>query len=302
MTQKNNDLKDELGAIEQTMCERWVAVIRELWGVRDTEEEAAFCPEVSMHTETICSSQAGEVQIIHAVPPKATNNLFIYAHGGGWISPLNKDHVKWAKLFAKLSRYQVFIVEYKLCPEFPFPAALYDMVTVYKHALDNSFDKIAVGGDSSGGNLSVATVLYALDHQLKLPDKVLDICSFHDFYFEQYQSAQTIGLEKNSSIDMRLVGFNRACYVPYLKDWKNPYASPLYANLHEFPDTFVFVAAQDPLCDDNIAFANKLKKQSNSNVLLKIYPDMPHSFHCHMNLAPIEAQQATEDLVDFLWS
>lgn len=208
--------------------------------------------------------------------------------------------MKWAKLFAKLTKYTVFIVEYKLCPEHPFPAGLHDIVAVYQHALDEGFEKISVGGDSSGGNLSVAMALYAQDHNLPLPHKILDICSFHDFYFEQYHSAQTMGLEKNSSIDMRLVSFNRACYVPYLKDWKNPYASPIYANLQNFPDTFVFVAGADPLRDDNIAFAQKLQKESSNKVLLKLYPDMPHSFHCHMDIAPKEAKEANQDLVNFL--
>jgi acetyl esterase/lipase len=90
---------------------------------------------------------------------------------------------------------------------------------------------------------------------------------------------------------MRLVSFNRACYVPYLKHWKHPYASPIYADLKNFPDTFIFVAGADPLCDDNVAFAEKLKKESSSKALLKIYPDMPHSFHCHMDIAPEEAEK-----------
>lgn len=295
-----HELKHQLGSIEQTMSDRWVSAVRELWGVRDEVEEAAFCPDVGMHAFILPSKFAGDVEIIRATPKKASNNAFIYAHGGDWISPLNKDHVKWAKYFAQLSNYTVFIVEYKLCPEHPFPAGLHDIIATYQHALEQGFNKVSIGGDSSGGNLSVATALYAKDHHLPLPDKILDICSFHDFYFEQYNSAQTLGLEKNSSIDMRLVGFNRACYVPYLKDWKHPYASPIYADVTDFPDTFVFVAGADPLCDDNIAFANKLERESNNTVLLKVYPDMPHSFHCHMDIAPQQAERANQDLVDFL--
>lgn len=293
-------LKNELGKIENTMCDRWVSIVRQLWGVRNPEAEALFYPEISIAVETLQSDLAGEVSYLRIIPEKPIHSALIYAHGGGWISPLNEDHVKWAKHIAHLTGFTVFAVEYKLAPEHPFPAALLDLVAVYELARHQQFDKICVGGDSSGGNLSVALALYALDNNLPLPNKVVDICSFHDFYFEHYVSAQTLGLAKNSSIDMRLVGFNRGCYVPYLKDWKNPYASPIYADLSKLPDTFILVAGDDPLRDDNIAFASALKKVSKNKVVLKIYPDMPHSFHCHMAQAPEVAQAANSDLAAFL--
>lgn len=293
-------LKKELGEIENTMCDRWVAIVRQLWGVRNPQAEASFCPDVTIKDEVLQSPLAGEVHYLRIKPPQPINAALIYAHGGGWISPLNQDHVKWAKYIAHLTGFTVFAVEYKLAPEYPFPAALHDMIAIYKLALQEKFTKICVGGDSSGGNLSVALALYALDHSLPLPHKILDNCSFHDFYFEQYESAQTIGLAKNSSIDMRLVGFNRGCYVPYLKDWKHPYASPIYADLTALPDIFILVAGDDPLCDDNIAFAAAAKKSSKKEVFLKIYPNMPHSFHCHIENAPEMAYAANADLAEFL--
>jgi len=177
---------------------------------------------------------------------------------------------------------------------------LYDIVATHQKALEEGFSEIFAGGDSSGGNLSVALALYARDNNIPMPSKILDICSFHDFYFENYESAQTIGLQKNASIDMRLVGFNRGCYVPYLKDWKNPYASPIYADLRDFPATFVLVAGDDPLRDDNIAFAKALEKAGCNQMVLKIYPNMPHSFHCHMEKAPEQAKLANQEMAEFL--
>lgn len=79
-----NHLKNQLGNIEQTMCDRWVSTVRELWGARNLEEEAAFCPEVKMQPEIILSTLAGEVEIIRASPPSATNNVFMPTVAAGY--------------------------------------------------------------------------------------------------------------------------------------------------------------------------------------------------------------------------
>ena len=291
---------DELAKIENSLLQNWVNSVRELLGHRDPASEATYLPEINVQLETFHSNLAGDVTVMVMTPAKTNNRALVYLHGGGWISPLNSDHIKWAKYMAALTNYTVYAVEYKLCPEYPFPAGLYDAVATYQLAIERGFEKIAVGGDSSGGNLAVALALYARDNQLPMPQCILDNCSIHDFYFEKYTSAQTIGLEPGACIDMRLVGFNRGCYVPLLKDWKHPYASPIYADLTDLPPTFVLVAGDDPLKDDNMAFAKEAQKVTSNKVILKVYDHLPHSFHCHMDDVPEAAKLANDDLAAFL--
>ncbi len=114
----------DLGAIESSMCQHWVGTVRKLWGRRDPKAEQEFCPTVKMQTESWHSELAGEVTQIRLTHSKPNNKALIYAYGGGWLSPLNTDHIKWAKYFAELTGITMFAVEYKLAPEHPFPVCV----------------------------------------------------------------------------------------------------------------------------------------------------------------------------------
>jgi len=115
------------------------------------------------------------------VPSKATARgpLLVFFHGGGWVYGDLDSHDPTCRFLAERSRVRVLSVEYRLAPEHPFPAAYDDAVTAYRwvagHAADLGGDpaRLAVGGDSAGGNLAAGVAILAAREGLPLAFQLL---------------------------------------------------------------------------------------------------------------------------------
>lgn len=155
-------------------------------------------------------------------------------------------------------------MDYRLAPENHFPAGLNDVYNVlqwtYKNAenINGNKKKIAVAGDSAGGNLSAAVSLMTLNESgphitcqvLIYPStNIYELNTQSWSYFANDFNISKEDMEKYISL-----------YIPRKEDRKTPYASPLLAkNLKELPDTLVITSEIDPLRDDGEAYGNKLK-------------------------------------------
>lgn len=284
---------------QPTLRTAWVEMIRARWGNPENPELSLF-PEVQRQELIIPKTIDSEVKVTQFIPPDASDDMFVYLHGGGWVIPTSGKHLAWAKRIAAMSKMSVLSVDYRLIPEHPFPAALHDALTVYQYARHQTSGRVIIGGDSAGANLGAAVALYCADEAWQMPDKILFLCGYADQIFEPYASMQTLGIG-SPYVELSVCAFIRAMYLPNSDDWKKPYASPIYGDLTNFPPTCIVVGMEDPLCDDNLAFANKLKA-AGVEVALHLADRMPHSFFTYPELLGESAEVTNRFIVNFMKS
>ena len=202
----------------------------------------------------------------------------VYFHGGGWTIGDLDTHDVLCRQLAVGARCAVFSVDYRLAPENPFPAAVDDAVAATKYVLSNpgplkiDASRVAVGGDSAGGNLAAVVALEL--RKLKLAYQLL-------IYPATDQRCEFESHERNGEgylLTKEGIHAFRAGYLPQQKDWTDWRASPLLAADHRgVAPAYVLTAAFDPLLDEGRAYAEKL---SSAGVMVEYneYPDMVHGF------------------------
>ncbi|GAA4743461.1 alpha/beta hydrolase [Gordonia alkaliphila] len=107
----------------------------------------------------------------HDDPPKAHDKTILYLHGGGYFGTTPSMYTAFAAALVRLSGCQIFIPDYRMSPEFPFPAALHDAADAYRGLLEMGIgaDDIIVAGDSGGGGLSTSLIVYLQEQGLQKP-------------------------------------------------------------------------------------------------------------------------------------
>ena len=205
----------------------------------------------------------------------------IFFHGGGWVIGDLDTHDVVCRQFANGARCAVFSVEYRLAPEAPFPAAVDDSVAALRYvaadasALGVDPRRIAVAGDSAGGNLAAVVCLAARDAGGLAPCFQLLIYPATD------QRAGFPSHEKNGDgylLTRRVMNYFSNHYLPQASDWTDWRASPLLAqSLAGLPPAHVITAGFDPLVDEGRAYAERLEREGVKTVYRE-YPDMVHGF------------------------
>jgi acetyl esterase len=203
----------------------------------------------------------------------------VYFHGGGWMIGDLDTHDVLCRQLAVGARCAVFSVDYRLAPEYPFPAAVDDCWHATRYVAENAvklkIHGIAVGGDSAGGNLAAAISLLARDQAGPAINFQLLIYPATD------QRCGTASHERNGQgylLTRDSIDFFRRAYLPNEKDWLDWRASPLLAKSHaNLPPALVIAAGYDPLVDECRAYADKLRGAGGS-VTYREFGDMVHGF------------------------
>src|SRR5215472_13382935 len=178
----------------------------------------------------------------------------------------------------------VVSANYRLAPEWPFPACLDDCLAVLQWMRKNGATlggdgtRIAVGGDSAGGNLAAALVIKARDEGVSPPQAAVLLAPITDFFFEQHESFERLA-PLGIVYDTAFIGFIRGAYLVHGENWAHPHASPARADLRNYPPTFIATGTADPLVDDNRAFAQKLRAAGGEKVEHFVREGMPHGFY-----------------------
>jgi epsilon-lactone hydrolase len=159
----------------------------------------------------------------------------------------------------KNAHISALMIEYRRAPESPFPAALEDAVESYKYLLAQGYkpENIAIGGDSAGGGLAVATLLFLKNNQIPLPKCSILLCPWVDLTFH-FPSIERLD-ESDCIIDVKELKYRADLYIGKA-EVKNPYISPYFGDLSGLPDTYVQTAEEDVLVDEGVAFAEKAQK------------------------------------------
>ncbi len=205
----------------------------------------------------------------------------IYFHGGGWCIGSIESHDHVCRWLSKKSGAVVISVDYRLAPEHKFPAAVDDAYEatcwIFAHAAELGLDpeRIAVGGDSAGGNLSAVVCLLARDRgSVKIHSQLL-IYPATDMLM-RFPSYLSNG--ENYRLTRTLINWFVLGYLRDGEDINDVRASPLMADSHaNLPPAYIMTAGFDPLMDEGRAYADKLKEEG-VDLEYRCYEGMMHGF------------------------
>lgn len=259
-------------------------------------------PAMASVEERHIATHAGDVRIRVYRPRQERQGgpdpALAYLHGGGWTIFSLDTHDRVMREYAARSGGTVIGVDYALSPEAKFPLALEQTIGTVEwlHAhgseLDIDATRLAIGGDSAGGNLAVATALKFRDggkgsmlRALLLNYAALDSeCS--SLATEHYGGpAFMLGGE-----EMRQFWVN---YLASAEEARNPYACPARADLRGLPPTFLTIAECDLLAEQNLAFARALRGAGVETEAV-VYPGATHSFLEAVAVARVAARALEE--------
>ena len=205
------------------------------------------------------------------------DGLVIYIRGGGFVMGSLDTHHSVAAEIASKSQVKVMAVDFRLAPEYPFPAALEDCYNalIYAHAQADTLgidrNKIILAGDSSGANMAVVVAMMARDRNgpalagQALISPVLDFTRWRN------------GGDDAPLLTGGEMEFYTACYTPDPSTTSHPYVSPLVAgDFSGLPKAYVMGAEKDSLAIDAQLYAQALQRQG-IDVELVIEPGMVHA-------------------------
>ncbi|KAL7754251.1 hypothetical protein RI367_000232 [Sorochytrium milnesiophthora] len=220
----------------------------------------------------------------HVKPQDMTDMVVLYLHGGAYFLSSKQSYRHMLEPVARTVTCRVFSVEYRLAPEYVFPAALHDAVSAYVYLTEHEHidpSKIVLGGDSAGGNLSMALLLYLRDHDYPMPagamlmspwvDLSHDLPSLHENAPYDYIRPWTSDNAINPS--RLFLGDDN-----YLDDGARlPLVSPVYDDCHKLPPVLFSAGTDEILMDENILLAIKLAR-AGSKVRFELYEHQIHAF------------------------
>lgn len=230
---------------------------------------------------------------------KNEHMVLLQLHGGGYIGGMRNVYRSFAGLYSELGRgLSVLTVDYRVAPEYPYPAALEDAIYAYNWLLQAGWqeDEIVVAGDSAGGGLAMALCMYLKNQNRKLPAGIIAMSPWTDLtqsgssYIDNYEKDPLFGNTKDSLI------YNKD-YVQD-EDTTNPYISPLYGNFTGFPPMLIQVGSYEMLLSDSVLVAEKAR-QARVKVRLSVYEGMFHVFQMALLLIP-ESKQAWREVGKFM--
>ncbi|MGA7488211.1 MAG: alpha/beta hydrolase [Xanthobacteraceae bacterium] len=210
--------------------------------------------------------------------------MMLYLHGGGFTVGQSEDTAYITSRIAAENAIVVVSANYRLAPEWPFPACLDDCLAVLQWmqnndgALGGEGTRIVVGGDSAGGNLAAALPIKARDAGSPPPQATVLLAPITDFFFEEHLSFERLA-PVGIVYDSACIGFIRGAYLVHGRNWAHPHASPARADLRNYPPALIVSGTADPLVDDNRAFADKLRAAGGTRVEHFIREGMPHGFY-----------------------
>lgn len=225
------------------------------------------------------------------------DKVVLYFHGGGFVMGSAISHRNIVSNFVKRLGIKALVFNYRLAPEHPAPAAVYDSAAVYNWLLKQGYlpNNIIFAGDSAGGGIALATLLKCKDDGIPLPAgcAVFSPCTDMTISGESHQiRAKADPCTPKGSTETYL------SYYVGNGDPQHPYASPLFGDLTGLPPIIIQVGNDETLRDDSTRFAKKAN-EAGGEVRIKVWKGM---FHCFPLLAPMfpEATAALEEVCQFI--
>jgi monoterpene epsilon-lactone hydrolase len=240
---------------------------------------------------------AGGVPAEFVVTPESDKERVVYyLHGGGYILGNINSHREMVSRLARAAKARVLLIDYRLAPEHPFPAAVEDSVAGYRWLLSQGVkpERVAIAGESAGGGLTVATLVALRDAGEQLPAAAIPISPWVDL--EMLGESMVTKAERDPLLQRDHL---RQMAKAYLGDTnpRTPLAAPIYANLTGLPPLLIQVGTAEVLYDDAVRLTEKAKSDG-VQVVQETWEDMIHMWHFFPMLP--EAQQALGKIGEFI--
>jgi epsilon-lactone hydrolase len=225
-----------------------------------------------------------------------TSRLIILYHGGGFFFGSSRTHRVIASNLARSAGSAVLVPDYRLAPENPAPAAHDDAFAVYQWALKQGYasSKVALYGDSSGGNLALATAVRAKEAGRPQPGALALVSPWLDVARE---GASHQGMPDDPVVSTELLDLFTLCYLGD-GDRKSPTVTPFYADFSCLPPTLVHVGTRERLYDDSVTVVERMKAAGVA-ADLKIFDGMCHNWQLYAPMLD-EGMASIEECAAFI--
>jgi acetyl esterase len=220
-------------------------------------------------------------------PPDAALPLpvLLYMHGGGWVVGSIETHDPFCRLLCEAARIQILAIDFRLAPEYPFPAGLNDTLAAWHWLVENASEvgadpqRLAIGGDSAGANLA-AVVANRVGASAAMAQPAAQLLLFPVMDHPSTGHASYTECATGCGLDASVMCWFWDQYIPGVSP-ADPNISPLrLQSVPSLPPTLVATAEHDPLRDEGITYAVKLRAAGVIVTHLH-YPDMHHNFPVH---------------------
>lgn len=205
----------------------------------------------------------------------ARGPAILYLHGGGYGFGSVEMYSEVIARLADLAGADVLAIDYRLAPEFPFPAQLEDTLLAYNHMLEQGIapERIVIAGDSAGGGLTLSTLLRLRNSGAPLPAAGVLLSPWVDLrnQGESIRDNDRFDYIGKAALDQYAARFVSG------RDLDNAYASPINADLAGLPPLLVQVGSAETLLSDSRLLADRVA-MAGGQVELQVYDDMIHVF------------------------
>ncbi|MGH8505257.1 MAG: alpha/beta hydrolase [Stenotrophobium sp.] len=257
-------------------------------------------------TSLVIKPQGTQIEALNmgGVPAERVSNsgangeaVVLYLHGGAYVLGSPKTHRSISTHLAKAAHASVHVLDYRLAPEHPHPAALEDALTAYRWLLDQGIAaaRITIAGDSAGGGLALATALAIRDTKLPAAGALVLLSPWTDM------TNSGASYTANAAIDPMLhhtwASASAADYCGKLPP-EHPACSPLFADLRNLPRTLIQVGSDEILLSDSERLEQKARA-AGVDVRLHRYDGLWHVFQLHAGMMKA-SNEAVAEIAGFI--
>ena len=306
----SDELREATAGSQEIIAERlkqleYVPHNEEEWLALIAADDAAKAPEVQAAIDhsavSVEHDEIEGVNVYHVIPdeidPKHEDHLFVHVHGGAYVLNGGAACVAEALVIALGIKMRALSIDYRMPPRRPYPAAVDDVVTVYRHLLtERPARSIAMGGSSAGGGITMSAVQQLIKLGVDVPGVLYlgtpgsDLSGTGD----TFQTNQ--GVDRNIPTYDGLIEAMVSLYAGDL-DLKDPRISPIYGNFVGFPPTILVSGTRDLFLSNTVRTHARLR-QAGSLAYMLVFEGVSHADYL-IELASPESQLFLADLSRF---
>lgn len=271
---------------------RWLALVTRTAGrPKGVEQSELWVGDVRM-----VRLRAGASELLGPVPA-SERDAILYAHGGAFLTGAGSTYVGFASWLAEATGADVYLPDYRLAPEHPYPAPTDDVFAAWSSVLELGHRpaRTAIAGDSAGGALAVDTALAIREMGVPSPAALVLICPWLDLSLSGASIADNA--RRDPMLTRAWLEEGGRAHAGDLR-LSDPRISPLFADLRPLPPTLIQVGSEEILLDDSIRFSDRAWA-AGVEVELQRFDGMWHDFQALAGRLRV-AREALDDVASFL--